>query len=101
MYPYETLGVQLNGHQAQPLPQTWNQKPQDHQFSQGEYSYTSVGAETNDFSTDEYETQTFPQGHNNAVMYTREGGGDNQNYTNSPRNPFQVSETVCKHNYCR
>ncbi|CAG05543.1 unnamed protein product [Tetraodon nigroviridis] len=86
-YPYEALGAQVNGHQGQPLPQTWSQKPQDHQFAQGEYSYPSVGAETNDFSADEYETQTFPQGRNNAVMYNGGGGGDNQN---SPRNPFQA-----------
>lgn len=92
------MGVQLNGHQGQPLPQTWNQKSQEHQFNQEEYSYTSVGPETNDFSTDEYDTQAFPQGRNNAVMYSGEGGGDNPNCGNSPRNPFQVSETV-QHTY--
>ncbi|XP_029697568.1 centrosomal protein of 152 kDa isoform X4 [Takifugu rubripes] len=85
--PYETGGVQLTRHQVQ--PQTWSQTPHDHQFNPGEYSYTSVGAETNEFSTDEYASQTFPQGNNNAAMYNGEGRGHDQNQGNDPRNPFQ------------
>ncbi|KAF3854992.1 hypothetical protein F7725_023047 [Dissostichus mawsoni] len=53
-YTYQDGAVQINGHhpQTQPQPQTWNQ---DHQFTQGDYTYTSIGTEksTNDFSADE------------------------------------------------
>ncbi|XP_049929592.1 centrosomal protein of 152 kDa isoform X3 [Epinephelus moara] len=96
-YAYEDGAVQINGHhpQSQPLPHTWNQ---DHQFNQGDYTYTSMGTEksteTNDFSVDEYESRPYPQGTNNAVVYNGEGGRrDNQNYGdhNNGRNHFQVS----------
>ncbi|XP_037623199.1 centrosomal protein of 152 kDa isoform X1 [Sebastes umbrosus] len=94
-YAFGDGAVQINGHhpQSQPPPRTWNQ---DHQFTQGDYSYTSVGTEksteTNDFSTDEYESKPYPQGTNNAVMYNGDGGRrDNQNYgdPNNGRNHFQ------------
>ncbi|XP_054475173.1 centrosomal protein of 152 kDa [Anoplopoma fimbria] len=89
-YAYEDGAVQNNGHQ--PLPHTWNQ---DHQFPQGEYTYTSIGSEkstgTNDFSTDEYESKPYPQGTNNAVMYNGDGR-DIQNHGdhNNGRNQFQT-----------
>ncbi|XP_029290600.1 centrosomal protein of 152 kDa isoform X2 [Cottoperca gobio] len=83
-YAYEDEAVQINGHypQSQPLPHTWNQ---DHQFTRGDYSYTSIGTEksteTNDFSTDEQESKPYPQDTNNAVVYNGEGGRrDDQNY---------------------
>ncbi|KAL7402665.1 hypothetical protein ABVT39_018159 [Epinephelus coioides] len=96
-YAYEDGAVQINGHhpQSQPLPHTWNQ---DHQFNQGDYTYTSMGTEksteTNDFSADEYEYESrpYPQGTKNAVVYNGEGGRrDNQNYgdQNNGRNHFQ------------
>ncbi|XP_031726731.1 centrosomal protein of 152 kDa isoform X1 [Anarrhichthys ocellatus] len=95
-YAYEDGAVQNNGHhpQSRPLPNTWNQ---DHQFAQGDYSYTSIVSdkcpETNDFSRDEYESKPYPQGTDNAVMYDGEGGrGDIQNYGdhNNGRNQFQT-----------
>ncbi|XP_070687478.1 centrosomal protein of 152 kDa [Pempheris klunzingeri] len=99
-YPHEDGVVQINGHrtrpQSQPLPHTWNQQPQDHQFTQGDYTYTSMGTEksteTNDFSMDEYESKQNPHGTNNAVVYNGEGGcRDNQNFGdhNNHRNHFQ------------
>ena len=86
----------MNGRlpQNQPLPHTWNQ---NHQFTQGDYTYTSIGTEksteTNDFSA-EYEPEPYIQGTNNAVVYNGEGGRkDNQNYGDpgNGRNHFQVS----------
>ncbi|XP_042351484.1 centrosomal protein of 152 kDa isoform X2 [Plectropomus leopardus] len=93
-YPYEDGAVQINGHhpQSQPLPHTWNQ---DHQFNQGDYTYTSTGTEksteTNDFSTDDYESKPYPQGTNNAVAHNGDRGcRDNQNYgDHDSRNHFQ------------
>ncbi|KAM9352013.1 centrosomal protein of 152 kDa [Symphorus nematophorus] len=96
-YAYENGAVQVNGHrshpQSQPLPHIWNQ---DHQFAQGDYTYTSTGteksAETNDFSIDEYESKPYPQSTNNAVVYNGDGGRrDNQNYGdhNDARHHFQ------------
>ncbi|XP_059192058.1 centrosomal protein of 152 kDa [Centropristis striata] len=94
-YAYEDRAVQINGHhpQTQPPPHTWNQ---DHQFTQGDYTYTSIGTEksteTNDFSADEYESKPYPPGTNNAVMYNGEGEHrDIQNYGehNNARNHFQ------------
>ncbi|XP_041651435.1 centrosomal protein of 152 kDa isoform X2 [Cheilinus undulatus] len=86
-YAYEDGAVQINGHlshtQGQPLPHMWNQQSQDHSFTQGDYTYTSIGTEkeTSDFSTDI---------NNHAVYY--EGGrhSDNQNYgEQNARNHFQ------------
>ncbi|KAI3371197.1 hypothetical protein L3Q82_023834, partial [Scortum barcoo] len=89
-YAYGDGAVQINGHHA------WNQQPQDHQFTQGDYTYTSMGTENstdaNDFSTDGYESNLYPQGSNNAGVYNGEGGcRDNQNYGNhnNARNHFQ------------
>uniref|UniRef100_A0A8C3G0G9 Centrosomal protein 152 n=1 Tax=Cyclopterus lumpus TaxID=8103 RepID=A0A8C3G0G9_CYCLU len=57
-YAYEDGAVQNNGHH--PLPNTWNQ---DHQYTQGDYTYTSMGSEkpteTKDCSTDEYESKPY------------------------------------------
>ncbi|XP_068578645.1 centrosomal protein of 152 kDa isoform X2 [Cebidichthys violaceus] len=94
-YAYEDGAVQNNGHhpQSRPLPNTWNQ---DHQFTQGDYSYTSIisdkSTETNDFSRDEYESKPYPQGTDNAGMYDGEGGRrDIQNYgDHNSRNQFQT-----------
>ncbi|XP_034390601.1 centrosomal protein of 152 kDa isoform X2 [Cyclopterus lumpus] len=100
-YAYEDGAVQNNGHH--PLPNTWNQ---DHQYTQGDYTYTSMGSEkpteTKDCSTDEYESKPYPQGSNNAVMYNGEGGRrDIQNYGdhNNGRNQFQpgVLDRVDQH----
>lgn len=100
-YAYEDGAVQNNGHhpQSRPLPDTWNQ---DHQYTQGDYTYTSMGSEksteTNDFSTDEYESKRYPQGTNKDVVYNGEGGRrDIQNYGdhNNGRNQFQVSRVSC------
>ncbi|XP_073329008.1 centrosomal protein of 152 kDa isoform X2 [Pagrus major] len=98
-YGYEDGAAQINGHrshpQSQPLPHTWNQQSQDHQFTQGDYTYTSMGTEkspeTSDFSTEEYGAKQYPQGANNGVVYNGEGGRrDNQNYGDhdSARNHF-------------
>ncbi|XP_045893647.1 centrosomal protein of 152 kDa isoform X2 [Micropterus dolomieu] len=87
-YAYEDGAAPISGHrshpQSQPLPHTWNQQPQDHQFTQGDYTYTSIGTEksteTNDFSTNEYDSKSYPQGTNNAVVYNGEvGRRDNLN----------------------
>ncbi|XP_026221350.1 centrosomal protein of 152 kDa isoform X2 [Anabas testudineus] len=94
---HEQVGaVQVNGHQShshsQPLPHTWNQ---DHPFTQGDNTYTSMGTdhstETNDFSTDEYESKPYPQGNNNHMQYNRGGGqGDKQNHgDHNCRNHFE------------
>uniref|UniRef100_A0A3B4VJJ9 Centrosomal protein 152 n=1 Tax=Seriola dumerili TaxID=41447 RepID=A0A3B4VJJ9_SERDU len=94
-YTYEDDVVQINGHrrnpQSQPLPHTWNQQSEDHHFTQGDCTYTSMGTEksteTNDFSTDEYESKPYPQGTNNHVEYNGEVGyRDKQSHT---RNHFQ------------
>ncbi|XP_069564262.1 centrosomal protein of 152 kDa [Brachyistius frenatus] len=77
-YAYEDGAVHTNGHrshpQSQPQPHTWNQ---DHPFTQGEYTCTSMGTEksteTSDLST-EFEANSFPQGTNNHVEYNGEGG---------------------------
>lgn len=97
-YAYEDGAVQINGHpQSQPQHPTWNQ---GHHFAQGDYTYTSLGTEksteTNDFSTDEYESKPYPQGNNNHVEYNRGGGqGDSQTYGDlNTRKPFQVSKLV-------
>lgn len=55
---------------------------------------TEKSTETNDFSTDEYDSKPYTQGTNNAVVYN--GGGkykENQSYGdhNNARNHFQVS----------
>ncbi|KAL3061358.1 hypothetical protein OYC64_009524 [Pagothenia borchgrevinki] len=81
-YNYQDGAVQINGHhpQTQPQPQTWNQ---DHQFTQGDYTYTSIGTEksTNDFSADEYESKPYPPGTNNPVVFNGEAGRrDDQHY---------------------
>ncbi|XP_070827789.1 centrosomal protein of 152 kDa [Chaetodon trifascialis] len=99
-FAYEDGAAQINGHhrshpQSQSLPHTWNQQSQCHQFTQGDYTYTSMGTEksmeTSDFSTDEYESKPYPQGTNNAVVYNGEAGReDNQNYGDrNARNHFQ------------
>nr|XP_046249227.1 centrosomal protein of 152 kDa isoform X2 [Scatophagus argus] len=93
-YSYDDGGAQNNGHrghpQSQPLPHIWNQ--QDHQFTQGDYSYTSVDTEKS--TNEEYESKAYHQGTNNAAVYNGEGGRrDNQNYgdNNNARNCFQDS----------
>uniref|UniRef100_UPI0037E7B76E centrosomal protein of 152 kDa n=1 Tax=Semicossyphus pulcher TaxID=241346 RepID=UPI0037E7B76E len=94
-YAYENGAVQNNRDQGPPLPHTWNQQSQDHQFSQGDYTYTSVGTEqsteTQDFSTDEYGSKPYPQGTLNGVVFNGEGGHRGiQNYGDqSARNHFQ------------
>lgn len=96
-YAHQAGAVQTNGNhrppQSQPLPHTWSQ---DHQFTQGDYTYTSIGTdnstETNNFSTDEYESKPYPQGTNNHVEHNRgHGQGDKQNHgDHNTRNNFQV-----------
>ncbi|GAA6221499.1 centrosomal protein of 152 kDa [Lates japonicus] len=98
-YAYGDGAAQINGHQRhpqnQPPPRSWNQQSQDHQFTQGDYTYTSMGTEesteTNDFSTDQYESKPYPQGTNNHVEYNGEGGyRDKQSHEgNNIRNHFQ------------
>ncbi|XP_040893864.1 centrosomal protein of 152 kDa [Toxotes jaculatrix] len=81
-YAYEDGALQVNGlrrlPQSQPLPHTWNHQSEDHQFTQGDYTYTNMGTEkcmeTNDFSTDDYESKPYPQGTNNHVAYNGEAG---------------------------
>ncbi|XP_035497198.2 centrosomal protein of 152 kDa isoform X3 [Scophthalmus maximus] len=80
-YTYEDGADQINGQQrhaqSQPLPHTWNQPSEDHQFTQGDYTYTSMGTEksteTNEFST-EYEAKPYSQGTDNHLEYNGEGG---------------------------
>ncbi|XP_054865355.1 centrosomal protein of 152 kDa isoform X2 [Amphiprion ocellaris] len=77
-YAYEDGAVHMNGHQIQPprehLPHIWNQ---DHQFTQEDYTCTSMGTEksteTCDFSA-EFESKSYPQNTNNHVEYNGEGG---------------------------
>ncbi|XP_070763937.1 centrosomal protein of 152 kDa [Enoplosus armatus] len=95
-YAYEEETVQINGHrshpQSQPLPHTWNQQSQDHQLTQGDYKYTSVGTEKSTETNDEYQSKPYPQGTNNAAVYNGGGGRrDNQNSRdhNNDRNHFQ------------
>uniref|UniRef100_A0A8D3AHA6 Centrosomal protein 152 n=1 Tax=Scophthalmus maximus TaxID=52904 RepID=A0A8D3AHA6_SCOMX len=102
-YTYEDGADQINGQQrhaqSQPLPHTWNQPSEDHQFTQGDYTYTSMGTEksteTNEFST-EYEAKPYSQGTDNHLEYNGEGGyrvalshGDH-----TTRNHFQVKDNV-------
>ncbi|XP_047451256.1 centrosomal protein of 152 kDa isoform X2 [Mugil cephalus] len=83
--------VHVNGHQShpqsQPLPHTWNQ---DHHFTQGDYTCTSMGTEksteTSDFST-EFESKTYPQSANTHVEYNGVGGYKQTH--GGPRNHFQ------------
>ncbi|XP_056273279.1 centrosomal protein of 152 kDa isoform X3 [Pseudoliparis swirei] len=104
-YAYDDGAVQNNGHhpQIRPLPNTWSQ---DHQYTQGDYTFTSMGSEkspeTKDFSTDEYESKAYAQGSNDAVLYDGEGGRrDIPNYGdhNNGRNKFQpvVLDRVDQH----
>ncbi|KAK2842417.1 hypothetical protein Q5P01_012617 [Channa striata] len=91
-YNYNDGAVQNNGHpQSQPLPHAWNK---DHQFTQGDYTYSSIGtekSETNDLSTEEYESKAYPQGINNHVQYNGGGGqGNKKSYgDHTARNHFQ------------
>ncbi|XP_035013531.2 centrosomal protein of 152 kDa isoform X2 [Hippoglossus stenolepis] len=93
-YTYEDVADQINGQQRQPLPPTWNQQSGDHQFTQGDYTYTSMGTdksiETNDFST-EYESKPYSQESNNHVECNGDGGyRDVQNHGDqNTRNQFQ------------
>ncbi|XP_012779154.3 centrosomal protein of 152 kDa isoform X1 [Maylandia zebra] len=84
-YAYKDGAARINGHrsppQSQPLPHTWNQ---DHQFTQADYTCTSMGTdkmtETSDFST-EFESKPYPQGASNHVEYNGERGYiDKQNH---------------------
>ncbi|KAL6106570.1 cep152 [Pungitius sinensis] len=95
-YAYGDGAVQNNGPHPQsgPLPNAWNLDPQ---FSQGDYTYTSIGSEkstnTNDFCTDENKSRPYPNGTNNAVPYNgQEGRRDVQNYGhhNNGRDQFQI-----------
>ncbi|KAM3608683.1 uncharacterized protein V6R79_003056 [Siganus canaliculatus] len=91
-YAYEDGDARMNGRQThphnQPLPQTWSQQPQDHQFNQGDYSYTSIGTErsteTNDFPSEEYESRPYSQS-------TEGRHQENQNHEDhaNARNHFQ------------
>ncbi|XP_026167848.1 centrosomal protein of 152 kDa [Mastacembelus armatus] len=93
---YEDGAVQISGHQRhppnQPVPHTWNQ---DHQFTQGDFTYTSMGTEksteTNDVSADEYEAKPYPQSTKHLVEYNGRGGQrDKQTYgDHNNRNHFQ------------
>ncbi|XP_032378967.1 centrosomal protein of 152 kDa isoform X2 [Etheostoma spectabile] len=92
-YAYADGAVQINGYhpQSQPLPHTWSQ---DDPFTQGDYVYTSIGAEksTETSLTDEYESKPYPQVTNTAVVYNGEGEHvDIQNHGdhNKGRNNFQ------------
>lgn len=100
-YTYGDGAPKINGHhghtQSQALPHTWNQQTQDQQFTQGDYTYTSVGTErsteANDFSTDEYSSRPYIQGTNNCAVYDEEGrhmeNPSYENHTNA-RSNFQV-----------
>uniref|UniRef100_A0A3P8U9J8 Centrosomal protein 152 n=1 Tax=Amphiprion percula TaxID=161767 RepID=A0A3P8U9J8_AMPPE len=89
-YAYEDGAVHMNGHQIQPprehLPHIWNQ---DHQFTQEDYTCTSMGTEesteTCDFSA-EFESKSYPQNTNNHVEYNGEGGYMDQ------QSHFQVND---------
>lgn len=89
-YAYKDGAARINEHrsppQSQPLPHTWNQ---DHQFTQADYTCTSMGTdkmtETSDFST-EFESKPYPQGASNHVEYNGERG-----YIDKQNHQFQVS----------
>uniref|UniRef100_A0A3B4GYR0 Centrosomal protein 152 n=1 Tax=Pundamilia nyererei TaxID=303518 RepID=A0A3B4GYR0_9CICH len=92
-YAYKDGAARINGHrsppQSQPLPHTWNQ---DHQFTQADYTCTSMGTdkmtETSDFST-EFESKPYPQGASNHVEYNGERGCiDKQNHQFQVSGPF-------------
>nr|XP_020477594.1 centrosomal protein of 152 kDa isoform X2 [Monopterus albus] len=91
-YAHGDGAVQISGHRSQPVLHTWSQ---DHQFTQGDYTYTSMDTEkcteTSDFSTDTYEPKAYPQSTNNHVEYTGERGhGNKQTYGDcNTRNHFQ------------
>ncbi|KAM8892282.1 centrosomal protein of 152 kDa isoform 2-T2 [Spinachia spinachia] len=94
-YTYEDGDVHNNGHhpQSAPPPNAWNL---DHQFTPGDYAYTSIGSEkstdTNDFPTDENKSKPHPHRTNNSVPYNgQEGRRDIHNYGhyNKGRDQFQ------------
>ncbi|XP_034032122.1 centrosomal protein of 152 kDa isoform X2 [Thalassophryne amazonica] len=78
---HEDQAVQVSGHgghtRSHPLPHTWSQQAQGHQFNQ--YIGTERSAETSDFSTHDYESQQYPQSASNPEEYNGEvGRRDNQ-----------------------
>nr|XP_019934625.1 PREDICTED: centrosomal protein of 152 kDa [Paralichthys olivaceus] len=91
-YTYEDGADQINGQRRQPLPHTWNQQSGDHQFTQGDYTYTSMGTEksieTNGFST---ESKPYSQESDNHMECNGDGGyRDVQNHgDHNIRNQFQ------------
>uniref|UniRef100_A0A3Q4BDL0 Uncharacterized protein n=1 Tax=Mola mola TaxID=94237 RepID=A0A3Q4BDL0_MOLML len=96
-YTYDDGGAQTDGLRSHPQSQTWSQQSQDHHFTQGDYTYCSVGTEksteASDFCADEYESKSYPQGTNKAVMFNGTGHGDDQNYRNhnDPKHHFQAT----------
>lgn len=79
-YGDRAVNGQMNGHRGhnQTQPHIWNQQPEGHQFDQGDYTYSSIGTakstESNEFSTDDYGLNTYPQGSKIPVEYNRDGG---------------------------
>lgn len=101
--PYEeyTYGDRaMNGHRGhnQTQPHIWNQQPEGHQFDQGDYTYSSIGTakstESNEFSTDDYGLNTYPQGSKIPVEYNRDGGYRDRQVNG---NHFQVTTYLDPH----
>ncbi|KAK7891037.1 hypothetical protein WMY93_023000 [Mugilogobius chulae] len=79
----------LNGHQGQTQPHVWHQA-QGPQFTQGDYSYNSIGTDNNDFSTDDYGAKAYPEGSKIPVEYNGNGGFGDRQVHGETGNHFQV-----------
>ncbi|XP_055011387.1 centrosomal protein of 152 kDa isoform X2 [Boleophthalmus pectinirostris] len=79
----------MNGHQGLSQPHVWNQ-PQGPQFSQGDYSYNSIGTENNDFSADDYGTSAYPQASKIPIEYNGDGAYGDSRVHGETRNHFQI-----------
>lgn len=71
---YRGANGEMNGHLGQTQPHIWNQQQQGPQFNHGDYTYNSIDTEGNDFSTDDYGTNTYPEGPKVPVEFNGDGG---------------------------
>uniref|UniRef100_A0AAV2KZ34 CEP152 CEP63 binding coiled coil domain-containing protein n=1 Tax=Knipowitschia caucasica TaxID=637954 RepID=A0AAV2KZ34_KNICA len=85
-YGERVVTEHMNGHQGQTQPHVWNQ-PQGPQSNQGDYSYNSIGTD-NDFSTDDYGTNVYPQASKVPVEYHGDGGYGDRRVNDEARNHF-------------
>ncbi|XP_072291246.1 centrosomal protein of 152 kDa isoform X2 [Eucyclogobius newberryi] len=85
-YGDQVLNGHMNGHHGQTQPHVWKQT-QGPPFNQGDYSYHSIGTEDNDFSTDDYGTNSYPQA---SKIPVGDGGCGDRRVHGETRNQFQV-----------